>query len=116
MDKRIGKIVFLIGVIIAVLAGLAGDAIGLSGGIVTGLLIIAGLIVGFLNVNHKETHGFLVASIALILIGATDVPELMEVLPGIGSFLSAILTNLTIFIAPAALVVALKIGYSIAQD
>ena len=116
MDKKVGKIVFIVGLIIAVLTGILGETIGLSGGRVIGILLVAGLIVGFLNVTEKETHQFLVAALTLVLIGATDVPSLMGVLPVIGSYLANILTNITLFVAPAALVVALKQAYALAAD
>lgn len=93
-----GKWVFLIGVIIAIVAGLVGGA-----SYWVWLLVVLGLIVGFLNITAKETTPFLIASIALILTTTA-----LGSIQLIGDYLTAILENVRIFVAPAAIVAALK--------
>jgi len=106
----IGSWSFIIGLIIALIVGFFGQA---SGTIVT-VLVILGLIVGFLNVAEKEVQGFLIASIALLLAGGTG--NLMSSVPAVGDYLSQILTNFAIFVAPAAIVVAVKELIELARD
>lgn len=106
----IGGWSFIIGLAIALIVGFLGEA----SGIIVTVLVILGLIVGFLNVTDKEVHGFLVASIALLLAGGTG--NLMSSVPIVGSFLSQILTNFAIFVAPAAIVVAVKELIGLARD
>ena len=61
MDK-LGRWLFLAGLILAVLAGLF-----LNFGWVTWVLAILGIVVGFMNVSGTETQRFLLAAVALML-------------------------------------------------
>ncbi|MEK6934696.1 MAG: hypothetical protein AABW46_02350 [Nanoarchaeota archaeon] len=106
--EKIGSWSFIIGLVIALLVGLFTEA---SGTIVT-VLVILGLIVGFLNVTDKEVHGFLVASIALLLAGGAN----LGAVPVIGNLLTSVLSNVVVFVAPAAIVIAVKAIYEIAKD
>lgn len=105
MDKKLGSYAFLVVVALAILAGLVPTL--QANATVTWVLLLLGLIVGLMNITKKETSGFLVASIALMLVGG--------VLPNLGVFLAAILGNIVAFVAPAALVVSLKAVYDYAQ-
>jgi hypothetical protein len=75
------------------------------------ILVVLGLIVGFINIGVKETHDFLVAVIALLLAGTAGLGNL----PAIGTYIGAILTNITTFVAPAAVIVALKAVWELAR-
>jgi hypothetical protein len=97
MDK-IGKWAFIAGLVIAVLAGIGLEQIWFAW-----VLVILGLVVGFLNVTGEETQGFLLAAIGLML-SATAV----QAVPFVGGMVTRIVGNLVVFIAPAVLVVALK--------
>ena len=74
----------------------------------TWLLVILGLVVGYLNVSDKEAVTFLIATIALMTAGSAGLGLLW------GS-LESLLANLVVFVAPAAVVVALKAVYEAAQ-
>lgn len=106
----VGSWSFIIGLIVALLVGLFTEATG----IIVTILVILGLVVGFLNISDKETHGFLVASIALMLAGGAG--GFLGSIPGIGSFLERILSNFVVFVAPAAIVVAVRELVSLAKD
>jgi uncharacterized membrane protein len=106
MDKKLGSYAFLAGVALAVLA-----AVGFDKPWVIPILAVLGLIVGLMNVTQKETVGFLVASIALMVAGAS-----VGAIPMLGKLASRILVNIAIFVAPAAVVVALKEIYAMAKD
>jgi hypothetical protein len=75
------------------------------------ILALLGLIVGFLNVGEKETQGFLMAAIGLIL-SATAI----QAIPFVGVVLTRIVAYLVVFIAPAVLIVALKSLLVTAKD
>ena len=101
----IGRWAFLLGVIISLLAGFGGQIPAL----IT-VLFVLGLIVGFLNITEKESTPFLVAVIALLIIGIAGLQ--------FGRFtqtIVAILQNLIAFVSAAAVVVALKQVLSIAK-
>ena len=94
----IGKWAFIIGLVIAVLAGLFFQpdwAIW--------MLAILGLIVGLLNVTAEDTRGFLLAAIALTLSATA-----LNTLPIVGTAFSFVLPFVVAFVAGATIVVALK--------
>jgi len=109
MDKRIGHYAFLAGVLLAVLAGLIKDF--LAADVTTLILVILGLVVGLMNVTAKETIEFLVAAIAIMLAGAAN----LTIIPGIGVYLQQTIAFIVVFVAPAAIVVAFKAVYALAE-
>ena len=96
--QTIGKWAFIVGLVIAVLAGLFFQSEG-----ATWILAILGVIVGLLNVAVVETRGFLLASIALMLSATA-----LNTLP--------VLPFVVAFVAGATLVVALKELFQIARS
>ncbi|MBI5047251.1 hypothetical protein HZC07_05995 [Candidatus Micrarchaeota archaeon] len=121
MDEKMGEYAFLVGVVISLLIGLlsvlAPGAIGGYLGLIYGILALLGLIVGVMNITDKEMTGFLVAAIALLSTGAPFAG--LGSLPVLGAFIptvQVIVGALGIFVAPAALVVALKAIYNMASS
>ena len=106
MARKLGSWAFIIGVILAVLAGLVP---AMQTPTVTWILVILGLIVGIMNITERETVEFLVAAIALLIAGSAGS------LPALGFVILAVLENIVAFVAPAALVVAVKAIYALAQ-
>jgi len=96
--EKIGKWAFIIGLVLAVLAG-----IFFQPGWAIWVLAILGVIVGLLNVTAEETRGFLLASIALTLSATA-----LNTLPVLGTALSYILPFVVAFVAGGMIVVALK--------
>ena len=107
MKMNVGEYAFLAGVAIAILAGLAT----FTGGWVAVVLALLGLIVGLLNISAKETIPFLLASVALLLVGSAG----LENLPLVGGIIKAIMANIVAFVAPAAVVIALKTVFDLAR-
>ena len=97
MTGTIGKWAFIIGLIIAVLAGLFLQATW-----VAWVLAILGVLVGLFNVTEKETQNFLLAAIALT-VSATA----LNTLPIVGGIIASILAYIVAFVAGAVVVVAL---------
>jgi hypothetical protein len=104
----IGFWAFIAGLVIAVVGGILSPA----NTILVVILIILGLIVGFLNITGKEIMLFLVAAIALIVIGRVFEP--LTAL-GIGEILNNILSYVATFMAPAAVVAAIKALWSVGK-
>ncbi|MCX6802875.1 MAG: hypothetical protein NT067_07250 [Candidatus Diapherotrites archaeon] len=119
MDEKIGGYAFILGVIIAVIAGIAvGVNIGQSWvGWVPLILFIIGIIVGLLNIGDKEITPFLIASIALMLTysAGTGLLEINKVLPSVGTILQQIVHHVVILVAPAALIIGLLEFWKIAS-
>jgi hypothetical protein len=70
MNNSLGSWAFILGVAIALLFGAFGGIIVAFAPWVTLVLVVLGLIVGFLNITAKEVNDFLIAAIALASISA----------------------------------------------
>ena len=104
----IGFWAFILGLVIAVIAGVI---LPQNTAIII-VLIILGLVIGFLNITAKEFMLFLVATIALIVVGNVFAP--LTAL-GIGKILGSILGYVATLMAPAAIVAAIKALWSIGK-
>jgi prepilin signal peptidase PulO-like enzyme (type II secretory pathway) len=104
--------------IIAALAFIAGYVIS----IITGIwspnnsdliltLIILGVIVGLLNITGREIMPYLVAAIALVVVGNLKAfTPLNDVRGGLGDDLNDIVRLMATFTAPAAVIQAIRAG------
>lgn len=108
MERMIGKWSFIIGVLLAIAAGVITQ---LQTATVAWVLVVLGLIIGLLNITEKETTTFLVATIALMAVGAAG----LAAVGYIGPYIKAILANIVAIVAPAALIVSLKAVGTIGQ-
>ena len=111
--NAIGAWAFLIGVILAVIIGVLPTLqiqLGVSTTWLQYLLVILGLIVGFLNVANKDINTFLLAALALVIVSYMAAASL-SIIPIIGSVFSALL----MLFVPATVIVALKSVFSIAK-
>ncbi len=110
MDNKVGAYAFTVGVVLAVILGLFSAYLGGQvSAILVSLLVLLGLIVGFLNIAGKETKEFLL--VAIVLVIATSLGGATATLGGvqyIGGYLVGIFTNIMAFVVPAIIVVGLK--------
>ena len=122
--QTVGSYAFLVGLLVAIIAGVVvgygSSALGETAGLVTFVLVVMGLIVGFVNIKDKEVQHFLIAAIALLsmnganaLIGIDNVSFLASI--KLGSMLTAVVGNIATFVAPAALVLAIMAVYQMAK-
>lgn len=117
MEKQIGNYSFIIGVIIAVVLGLATPKLGTAQQWLWSLLVVLGLVVGFLNVSGKETKEFLWVTVALVVVafaGSAQVNS-WEKVELIGTYLKGIFDSILAFVVPASVVVALKDVWELAK-
>lgn len=105
--EKIGHWAFLLGVALAVLAGLVPQW---QTSTMVWTLAVLGLVVGVLNIQARETTEFLVATITLMVVGSAGA------LPSLGQLVTGVLSNIVAFVAPAAFVVALKALWELAQE
>jgi hypothetical protein len=77
---------------------------------VTLILVILGIVVGFISVTAKEVTPFLVAAIALIVAGLSNIWSLLEngTLNLLYYWATEILTYIVAFAAPAAVIIAVR--------
>src|SRR5512136_1654427 len=104
----VGFWAFIVGLVISLVAGLVLP----GNGIVVLILVILGIIIGFLNITPKETQALLLAAIALIVVGNAFAP--LKFL-GIDTFIAGILAYVTVLVAPAAVIAAIKTLWAIGK-
>jgi len=116
-ENLVGAYAFLIGVVLAVIIGLFQDQLAVAGTIFYLLLVLIGLLVGFLNVGDKDSNTFLLASLALVLVAyaGKDTLQFISNLSPILKYLGDVLTALLILFIPATVIVALKTVFAIAK-
>lgn len=108
--EKVGNWAFIGGVVLAIILGLGGTFLTetMQSGVII-VLTILGLVVGFMNIAQKETGTFLIAAIALLAVGAAG----LDKIPVVGVYIVPIITNIGVFVAPAAVIIALKAIYDI---
>jgi hypothetical protein len=103
--KLVGKWAFIVGLVLAGIAGLFFQAAW-----VVWVLALLGVIVGLLNITTEETQRFLLAAIAFALSATA-----LNTIPLVGGVVSNILGYVSAFVAGAMIVVALKALFKVAQ-
>lgn len=100
-QAKLGRWAFVIGLIISVLLGFVTFTYASL------VLVILGLIVGFMNVNEKETTNYLVAAIALMIVGVAGL-QALSAFGSLYTWIQTVMTSFTTFVAASAVVVAIK--------
>ena len=103
----VGKWAFIVGLVLAVVAGILFE----SKEWVFWVLAILGVIVGLLNITQADTQGFLLAAIAFALSATA-----LNLIPIVGETLSSILEYAAAFVAGAMIVVAVKALFQTARQ
>jgi len=99
---------FVVGLILAVVAGILWP----SNTTIIIVLLILGILIGLLNITAKETMLFLIAVIALIVVGNVFAP--LKVL-SVGVYLGNILSYIAILVSPAAVIAAIKALWAVGR-
>ena len=101
--NAIGRWAFIIGLVIAVIAAFVSS----YATIIALVLFVLGIVVGFLNINDKDVVKFLVAIIALAMVGVGTLNAL-SVLAIVNEYIKGIVVNFVAFVGAAGLVVSIK--------
>jgi hypothetical protein len=101
MMANVGKWSFLGGIVLAVLAGFFTIPYIMT------ILAVLGLIVGLLDITSKESHKYLMAVVALLVIGTASLSA-FSALGTLYGLAESVITNAIAFIAASGLVVAIK--------
>ncbi|MFQ6065143.1 MAG: hypothetical protein ACE5L6_06680 [Candidatus Bathyarchaeia archaeon] len=122
--EEIAEYAFMAFVVIAIIAGLAvgymhysGQSVADINGYLTLILLILGLIVGLVSITAKEVTPFLIAAIALMVTRAgLDVWEPLDIIHGLlHDWATYILNYIVAFVAPAAVIIAIKAVFALAR-
>jgi hypothetical protein len=112
-----GAYAFLVGVILAVIFGLFNHSLESAGVVFYSALVFIGLIVGFINVGDKNSGTFLMASVAMVIVGALGNQPLNYVAAHnyVVTALRNILGSLLVLFVPVTIIVSLKTVFSMAK-
>jgi hypothetical protein len=106
----LGAWAFLIGVVLAVIAGFV-PTIELTQGIWAGVFVALGIIIGLLNITAQEVKDFMLAGTVLIVVSSLS-GFAYRALPYVGDIIRA----LVVLFTPATIVVALKVVFTEARN
>src|SRR4030042_3169483 len=108
----VGKARFVVGVLFAIIGGIWGGTSIPTNDFVIVVLLIAGILIGLLNITAKEAAVVLSAAVALIILGIwgftsafTPVLDLSEAL---GENVIGVVCAFALLMAPAAIIIAIK--------
>ena len=114
--EKLGKYVFMLCIMIAVVAGAASVFVSFSTAWVALVLVVLGLFVGFTAVTEKEVTPFLLASIALTVASSGGWFLIINgAVANLGTFINGTLYNIAYFVAPATIILATKMVYELAK-
>lgn len=121
-ENFVGAWIFLTGVILAVIIGIATtyfipvSKIVQYSSPIYGILVVLGLIVGAkINVSGKDSQTFLISSAVLVIVSKFGMESVTGSLIGIGvgALVSSVFGALLVLFVPATIIVALKLLFSI---
>ncbi len=116
--KPTSKVLPMIGFwafVVALVLGVIGGIIAPEQGSLILILVILGIIVGLLNITEKEVMPLLIAAIALIVVSTAGFAPLDKIIPSLGSSLDHIVKYFATFMAPAAVINAIKVMFAVAR-
>ena len=102
--QLVGLIAFTAGLVLAIVAGLIAP----ENATVILILVILGIIIGFLNITARDLIPLSVAAIALIVVGTAGFSPLDQLIDGLGSRINEIVQYLARLMAPAAVIGAIR--------
>ena len=121
-ENVVGAWAFLIGVILALIIGLSTTWISIPAlkeysGVIYSLLVILGVVVGFMNVGGKDSQTFMMAGAVLVIVSQFGMESVNKSLIGIGlgDVISSVFAALLVLFVPATIIVALKTVFNIAN-
>ena|SRR3989338_604992 len=106
---------FTVGVILALVVGLIGAWIPMWLPVLTSLLILAGIVVGFFNISPTETRDYVLFVTALVIVTSLGQSTLSK-LQYVGPVLESVLQSIMVFVLPSVVIVGIKAVLNLAKD
>ena len=109
----VGKAAFVVGVIFAICGGIwGGTAAPTIVGVVV-VLLVAGVLIGLLNITAKEAPAVLAAAVALLVLAiwgnSTAFLPVQHLSQGLYENVAGIVDAFALLMAPAAIIITLKV-------
>lgn len=115
----VGKAAFVVGVIFAIVGGIWGGTSVPTNDAVIIVLLVAGVLIGLLNVTAGEATAVLSATVALVILGiwgfTPAFAPVMQISTTLGENLIGVVCAFALLMAPAAIIISLKAVISAAQ-
>ena len=121
-ESSLAAWVFLIGIVIAVIIGFSTIILPLHtlvayNKFLYGILILLGIIIGFISVQGEDTRTFLWAGAVLVIVSKFGMESVMGSLIGIGlgDAVSSVFAAILALLVPATIIVAIKVLFTAAK-
>ncbi|MBU2616511.1 MAG: hypothetical protein KKB79_00845 [Nanoarchaeota archaeon] len=121
-ENSIGAWAFLIGVVLALLIGLSATIFSIPTIIkystqIYAVLVLLGLVIGFMGVSGKDAQSFLWAGAVLVIVSRFGMDGVRGTLIGVnvGDAVVSVFGAFLAMFVPATIIVALKTVFSIAK-
>ena len=115
----VGKVAFVVGVLFAIIGGIWGGVSVPTNHVVIWVLLVAGILIGLLNVTAKEGAIVLSAAVALIILGIWGFTPAFAPVEDVSQVLAenvvGVVCCFALLMAPAAIIVAIKAVISTAK-
>ena len=115
----VGKVAFVVGVLFAIIGGIWGGVSIPTNHVVIWVLLVAGILIGLLNVTAKEGAIVLSAAVALIILGIWGFTPAFAPVEDVSQVLAenvvGVVCCFALLMAPAAIIVAVKAVISTAK-
>jgi len=110
---------FMTGIVLALVLGLVSPVVESINpalpAILTSLLILAGIAVGFANITEDETRDYILYVTALVIVLSLGGSTLGQV-QRIGPYLESVLGSLMTFVLPSVIIVGVRAIFRLAKD
>ena len=111
--ELVGKLAFVVGVLFAIIGGIWGGTSAPTNDWVVLVLIIAGILIGLLNITAKEAPVVLVAVMALLILAIWGntfeaYKPVLHLSQCLGENVIGVVDCFAILMAPAAIIIAIK--------
>lgn len=116
--KIVNKLIayaFTVGVVVALVLGLVSAWVEAWVPLLTSLLILAGIVVGFFNITPNETRDYVLFVTALVIVTSLS-QGVLGAVQGIGPYLESVLGAILAFITPSLIIVAIKAVINLAKN
>ena len=121
-ENSIGAWAFLIGVVLAFIIGLSATFLPIPSLVdysaqIYAILVILGIVIGFMISGGKESQTFLIAGAILVIVSKFGMESISGSLIGIGlgDAVTSTFSAFLVLFVPATIIVALKTVFSISK-
>ena len=118
-DNIVSAWAFLIGIVLALVGGMLSALFGSLNPFLLGLLLVLGLVIGFIGVSPNDINKFMTSSVSLVIVsfaGSAGVRNIEFLNWEICNIVSSTLGALLVLLVPATIVVAVRSLFSISQN